>query len=204
MAKKPAAKTPAPSFHEAVFKGSPKAVRGLVAGLLIGSGQDDAFWFHKDTDIADPSAPRTVRRAVEKLHLMPVSEVRVVVDGNLAKLLRSHRTAIAASGVCELAELVRIKQARATLSYHTFARQYDDEVKALLASLPRGVKLADHNREVKRHPESKGIESYAPAHDYESCGDGALTGRFDLILAIRNQLDAHPLITFEPLDLVIG
>ena len=51
MAKKSAG-TSSPAFYEAVFKGSPKAVRGLLTGLALGLEDEVSVWYHCDEDIA--------------------------------------------------------------------------------------------------------------------------------------------------------
>lgn len=191
-----------PSFYEVVVNGSPKIVRGLLTGLALGAGLPDEYWFHRDHDVVDPTTPRTVRRAAERLHLMPTATVRVVVPGELAKLLRARKKAIAVSGLCEIEAIDRIKQAQVEIKYHTYARRYDDEVQTLLTDLPRGIKLMNPVHKVEEHPEAKGSEGYAPAHHFESEGGGILLGRFDLVLDLRDRYDVHPLIECETIELV--
>ena len=203
MAKK-AARQASPSFHEVVFKGSPKAVRGLLVGLALGADAPGQIWYHCDEDIAPADCPEGMRRTAERLHLLPVSEVRVVVTGPLAKRLRSLRSAIADSGVCELKSIKRIKQARVEVSYHTYARRYDEEVRVLLKGLPRGVRLTDVRREVTTDAKAKGVEAYPAVHDYEASGSGTLVGRLDTILDLRDRLDVHPLIDCGEVELELA
>jgi len=199
----PNTKNAAPAFYEAVFKGSPKAIRGLLTGLVLGSGGTAPFWFHEDADIVDPGAPRRARRAVEKLRLVPVVEVRAVVGADLAKQLRGLQKQIGDSGIGEVDSIRRIKHARAALRYHTYGKRYDDEVQILLQDLPHGVKLEDVTRKVRTDPRAKGVEAYTPAHDFESRGSGVLVGRFDVVLELRNRLDVHPLIECDEVELIV-
>lgn len=197
-------RTAAPAFHEVVLKGSPKAVRGLLAGLALGNGIDHQVWYHNDEDIAPAETTASMRRAAEKMHLLPVSEVRAVVADPLARLLRSRKRSVAELGICEVVSIKRIKQTRVEVRYHTFARRYDDEVQILLKDLPRGVKLTDREHEVRTDAEAKGVEAYTAVHDFESCGSASLVGRFDLVLDLRNRLDVHPLIECGEIDLVVA
>jgi len=190
------------SFYEIVFKGSPKAIRGVLTGLALGAALPCDFWFHRDHDIVDPTVPRTARRTAEKLHLLPVTTVRVVVSGDLAKVLRARKKALAASGLCEIEAIDRIKQVQVELKYHTYAKRYDDEVQALMTDLPRGVKLMNPVHKIEEHPEAKGSERYTPAHHFESRGGGILLGRFDLVLDLRDRFDVHPLVECEEIELV--
>jgi len=202
MAKKQSVQHAAPTFSEVVFKGSPKAVRGLLAGLAIGQDVPATYWFHDDVRIADPDQPRRARRAAEKLHLLPVTEVRAVVSGDLAARLRKAGKEIAATGVCEVAAVRKVRRARAPLRYHTYARRYDAEVQTLLGDLPRGLKLENHERHEEVDSGARGVETYAATHDFESEGCAVLSGRFDLVVEWRDRLDVHPLITCEEIELV--
>lgn len=192
------------SYHEVVCKGSPGPVHGLMAGLALGAGLEAEFWFHDEHDIVDPAVPCSLRHRVARLHLLPQTEVCLVVSGAFVKLLRAHRKAIAASDVCEIEEIRRIKSAQVAVHYHTYARRYDDEVRILLKDLPRGVKLVDAKHEVHLDPEAEGIEAYSATHPFESRGQGVLTGRFDLVADLRDRLDVHPLITCDKIELVTG
>ncbi len=204
MAKNIKTRTPAAAYYEVVIKGSPKAVRGLIAGLSLGHDLEHCCWYHQDEDIAPGDRSASMRRAAEKLHLLPVSEVRAVVEAPLAKVLRAATRRIAAEGIGVVVAVKRIKQARAEVRYHTYAKRYDDEVQILLKDLPRGVKLTDLERKVETDPEAKGIESYTAVHDFESTGSGILAGRFDLVLDLRNRLDVHPLIECGEIDLQLA
>ena len=204
MAKKSNPRTAAPTFYEVELKGSPKAVRGFLAGLVLGADLEHDGWYHLDEDIAPGNQSASVRRAAQKLHLLPVSEVRAVVAAPIAKKLRSLARAVAKAGVCEVVAIKRLKQARVTVEYHTCAKRYDDEVQILLQDLPRGVKLQDLEREVMTDTEAEGVEAYSPVHEFESRGSGVLVGRFDLVLDLRNRLDVHPLIECGEIELVLA
>ncbi len=203
-AKTTSTRTPAPTFHEVVFQASPKAVRGFLAGVILGSGEDARCWFHDDVGIvADPDEGR-IRRTAERLRLVSVSEVSVVVTANLARLLRSLTKRINASGAAEITSIRRIKQARVALRYHTYAKHYDDEVQILLGDLPRGIKIQDREHETKKDSHAKGVEAYTAVHHFESEGGGMLVGRFDLVLQARDRLIVHPLINCREIELITG
>ena len=204
MAKNSNTRTAAPTFYEVELKGSPKAVRGVLAGIVLGADLEHDGWFHLDEDITPSNQPASMRRAAQKLHLLPVSKVRVVVAAPIAKKLRSLARGIAELGISEVVAIKRIKQVRVVVSYHTFAKRYDDEVQILLRDLPRGVKLQDVEREVETDTEAEGVEAYTPVHAFESEGSCVLVGRFDLVLDLRNRLDVHPLINCGEIELVLA
>ncbi len=194
------APTTTPTFSEVTLKGSPKVVRGFLAGVALGSGECLPYWFHHDEDIISDSGASTAHRAAALLHLQ-TGDVQFVATGPLVKLLRKVQREAADRGICELNSIVKIKSASCHLSYRAFATRYDEEIQALLRDLPRGVKLVDVEREVHTDPSAKGVEAYAPAHDYEAQGSARLQGRFDLVRAKRLQLRDHPLVEVKELVL---
>jgi hypothetical protein len=185
-----------------VLKGSPKVIRGFLAGLALGSAQCLPYWFHHDEDITSPAAASAAKRAAALLHLQ-AGEVRLVATAPLVKLLRKVQKEAADRGICEVGEIARIKSASFRISYQAYAQRYHQEIQDLLHDLPRGVQLVDEDHEIRTDPSAVGVEAYAPAHDFEAAGSARLSGRFDLVLAKRKQMREHPLVAVEDLELVL-
>jgi hypothetical protein len=67
-----------------------------------------------------------------------------------------------------------------------------DELKALFANPPPGVAVADYEVAEKVEPDGKGIEAYAPLHDYEIKVRGRLTGAVRPLIDFYDKLEQHP------------
>ncbi len=52
-----------------------------------------------------------------------------------------------------------------------------------LTALPAGVKLTGRRAAEKRDPRAKGVEAYAPAHDYEIEGGGTVDVTYPIAFA---------------------
>ena len=72
---------------------------------------------------------------------------------------------------------------------------------ALNSDLPAGIMCVDLEKE-ERHPEAKGVELFAPAHDYVYRSRGTIVGTPPGILEMNRRLHRLDFVHEEPLDLV--
>jgi len=68
-------------------------------------------------------------------------------------------------------------------SLRVYSREHGARFLAFFRNLPAGARLVEEEplRE-KQDPDSKGVELYAPSHDYELTGRGRVEGAFDAVL----------------------
>jgi hypothetical protein len=72
---------------------------------------------------------------------------------------------------------------------------------ALNTDLPDGIACVDLEKE-ERHPEAKGIEMFAPAHDYVYRSRGTIVGTPPGILEMNRRIVRLDFVHEEPLELV--
>lgn len=72
---------------------------------------------------------------------------------------------------------------------------------ALNTDLPDGIMCVDLEKE-ERHPEDKGVELFAPAHDYVYRARGTIVGPPPGILEMNRRLHRLDFVHEEPLELV--
>lgn len=187
-------------FYEMVLAGPPVLIHGLLAGMKMGAGEKGRIFFSLDERIAGPRITDKVR---EFIRVHP-RECHVVVESGVRSLIKRKAKAIAAECDVEVVSEKRVRKAGFRFAYHAFAPRYAREIKAALRDLPRGLKLEDMKVEETRDPKAKGIESYTPAHDFESSGSGRVVGRVDRVIEARDMLDAHPLVQTERIELELA
>lgn len=192
-------KTPA-SFYELEIHGPEDVVHGYLSGLAAGAGHRDAVVVHgPDEDIDPPSFREKVKTM---LHVMP-HECHVIVDNVLRALVKKNAKRMYAETGLNLVEERKVRRARFEFRYQAFAPCYGREIEALLKGLPKGLRLANVEKDEIHDPGAKGTEGYTPAHHYEVKGSGEIAGRFDLVIEARHRLDTHPLVEVEGLELVL-
>jgi hypothetical protein len=72
----------------------------------------------------------------------------------------------------------------------TYSREKAEEIqRALHSDLPPGISLVDFEKSEKVDPEAKGVELYAPAHDYTYRASGSFQGDLPGILEMHRRLE---------------
>lgn len=197
MAKTASKQDRKPSFYEVVLEGSPKTVCGFLAGLLLGSGREGTVFFCHDAGIAYESFSG---RLAELIRLHP-RDCHVIVDGETRKYLQRLAPRIKEQTGLRLASSRYIRSAGMRFQFEAFARRYAQEILGKLYALPQGLRLVDFETKETVTPEAAGIETYTPAHDYEFKGKGRITGRIDLLITCRRDLETLPLLRLNPIRL---
>ena len=182
--------TTRPSFYEVVFQGSPKVVRGFLAGLQIGCGEQTTVLYHFDAGIFDES--RTERLA-ERIGFRQ-SDCHVIVDRYLCDRLRKIAEQIAEETGLVIESCRNVRSAELPFKFTVYARRYQQEIMKLIKELPAGLRLADFQYHEDVDPGAEGVEAYAPAHHYAAHGKGKIVGRVALLVEHRIKLARQPLI----------
>jgi hypothetical protein len=179
-----------PSFYEVVFRGSPKVVRGFLAGLQVGCNQRSTILYHYDVGIYDESRSE---RLAERFGFKS-ADCHVIVDRALSQRLRKIAKILPDKTGLEISSCRHIRSAELPFEFKVYARRYRQEIMALIRGLPEGLRLVDFVDDEKIRPGAEGVEAYTPVHDYEACGQGTIIGRIDLLVAHRRKLARQPLI----------
>ncbi|MFT7699621.1 MAG: hypothetical protein ACI8S7_001449, partial [Candidatus Krumholzibacteriia bacterium] len=94
-----------------------------------------------------------------------------------------------------------VRSASMGFEYHAYAPQYSAAILRMFKPLPKGLKMVGFSHEEKKDPDAKGIEAYSVAHEFEASGSGTITGRIDLVIALRRKMADFPLIDAEDIIL---
>ncbi len=125
-----------------------------------------------------------------------------MVDAATSALLKKKAKRIVAETGLEIVAHRYIRSASMFAKYHAYARKYDEQITALIESMPAGIKVDGWRREVKVDPTAKGVEAYSVAHHFEALGEGTFSGRVDLLVALKKQFADYPLIQAD--DIVLN
>jgi hypothetical protein len=193
-----AAKSPHPAFWEVLVEGHPERVQGLLTGLVLGSGSPARILFSDECGIKRPIG----ERVLEAVHLHGGIS-HLVVDSPGRQLLREHAKSLAAHGLHVVQER-KVAGGRFRYRFHAYAPRYAEEIRELLDALPRELRHEAEEPRERIDPRAAGMEAYTPVHHYEIEGEGTVRGsRIDLLVDARRQLDDHPLVKADPIELEI-
>jgi hypothetical protein len=180
-------------YYELVFEGHYKTIYGLLEGFILGKGTDWRYFFSKNAGIKTETLSEIIAEWVTfktKIHHIIMEEKFYEEFCTSLKKWKEH----------PMINIKYIKSARLILDasfefeFKTYARKYGDEIKALINYLPKGLELHNYNPMEKEIETAKGIERYAPEHDYIFEGSGKVSGDLEELIGFKDKIDENPLV----------
>lgn len=180
-------------YFELVFEGHYKTIYGLLEGFILGKDKNWKYFFSKNSGIKTETLSEIIAEWITfktKMHHVIMEE----------KFFNEFCTSLKQWKDHPLINVKYIKSARLILNasfefqFKTYGRKYGDEIKALLNYLPKGLELHNYNPMEKETETAKGIEQYAPEHDYAFEGSGIISGEIDELINFRDKLGENPLV----------
>ena len=180
-------------YFELVFEGHYQTIYGLLEGFILGKGKDWKYFFSKNSGIKTETLSEIIAEWITfktKIHHAIMEEKFFNEFCASLKQWKDH----------PLINVKYIKSARLILNasfefqFKTYGRKYGDEIKALLNYLPKELELHNYNPIEKETETAKGIERYAPEHDYIFEGSGTISGEIEELINFRDKLGENPLI----------
>ena len=187
-------------YYELVFEGRYETIAGMLEGFMLASGKNWEYWFSRKVGIETETFAEAILEwgaLKSRLHHVVLEKEFHTLFKKMAgtrddlKLIRPEYTKSA----------MEIKSASIKFRAKAYAKKYGIESKSMLTKPPAGIKLKDYKPEEVIHESAKGVELYAPEHDYEFTAEGIAIGEFRAILDFRKKLDDHPLIEVSTIRL---
>jgi hypothetical protein len=184
-------------YFEAVVEGVFDLIKGFVLGFLEGQGIPSGALFAREHHVKGDTELRHVFRLLTGQE----DQVRVLVDGDVCRSLKEAIANVEEILPIKLVAVKEIASAHFSFTYEAFSKQMGDELRGLFTNPPEGVSVSDYVVEEKVDPEGKGIEAYAPLHDYEVKARGRITGPVRPVVDFYDRLELHPLVSPEEIVL---
>jgi len=180
-------------YFEVVFEGKHETITGMLEGFLLARGKKWEWYTSKRSHIeTETFAEALLEWGSLKSHIH-----HIVMEEQLSTALQQtleKRDDLKNLSIDYIKSCKEIKSASIKFNAKAFAKKYSSEIKAILSKPPAGIKIQDYNPEETIHESAKGVELYAPEHDYTFTAEGIASGDFKAIMAFRKKLDDHPLI----------
>ena len=180
-----------PKYQEVVIAGSYDLARGFVTGYLSGRSFPIPAVFSHECGIQRMSlGERMLTWAGVHAHA-----AHLIVDEEAAgDLIRESTTDEAGLGLKILSNR-RIRSAGFSFHFRVYARVYAEEIKTILKEVPSGVAVRyKQGPSESLEKDGRGIEMYAPEHEYEYSAKGSVEGEFASILPFFRKMVEHPLV----------
>jgi len=187
-------------YCEVVVEGSLDLIRGFVVGFLEGRGIRGEAVFGEEHHVENES------KFGQMLRLIGVkgNRFRLIVGTGFLTLLKEalerRRDELALKIVSEN----KIRQASFGFRFRAYTRELGEELKALFGNPPEGLQVKDYRPKETVLPEGKGVEAYAPLHEYEVKATGTLSGAICDVIDFYGKAEHHDMVELGNIKLEYG
>lgn len=190
----------AKTFYEVVLEGHYNFVYGMLEGYKLAAGKNFIYYLSQQVNVK-----ATTLSEILKEFLTLKSKLQyVIIEANSWKKFEAAVKKQPEYSIINkkyIKSVKKIESASFEFNFECYAKKYGDEIKSILKSLPKSVKLIDYAPREEVHKEAKGTELYAPDHEYSFKGKGKLVGDIETIIAFNKKFDEHPLIDVSAISL---
>ena len=176
------------------FNGSGTLTVGFVEGFRLGRDPKAPVWFAGREELGLDGFLTKLREALKM-------EVHAVMTDQLADGLKAA-LADAPLVDLEITDTREVTGASLPFKFKCFSRDAAGEIRRILQEdIPEGVLLEDYREEEKVNPDAKGVELYAPTHEYTFEGKGIFRGDIAGIIEVAHQLAEDDFISASKIQL---
>lgn len=172
------------NYRELIFEGSLPVVRAFLTGLSLGRRWAIPALCFDDHGIEGESRGH---RALEKIKLVGDLTYVAVIDRQAPLIAAAARAAQASLGITIRSNRA-VRGAEFEFKFRIFDRQIATRLRGLLGAPRVGVVVALAGEREEVHPDGRGLEAYAPEHDFVFEGRGAARGALPAVLTLREDL----------------
>jgi hypothetical protein len=165
------------TYHEIIIKGDGAVVDAYLKGFLAGRGIKSGFYLSREWPFHRKSIYERFKYHGEVEHVICVGKLKQTIVGSINK-----------SDVdIEVKETREIESICFRFDFKTANRDVGGTIKRSLRNLPDGVQIEDLDPVERVYPDGKGVEAYAPLHEYEFTGKGVARGDVEGVLKLHKR-----------------
>ncbi len=185
-------------YCEVTVEGGLDLVKGFVAGFLEGRGISGDVFFGSDYQIEGESPAGLLMRLMG----LRGETCTLVVGTGLHELLAAALERRRGIVPLRILKVCPVASAAFDVSFRTYSRAVGAELGELFGSLPVGVSLGERfEMQEKVTPEGKGVEAYAPLHEYELRGRGRIEGGVKGVFSLYHRLERFEVVQRGDMEL---
>ena len=188
-------------YCEVTVEGGLDLVKGFVAGFLEGRGISGDVFFGSDYAIEGGSPAGLLMRLMG----LRGETCALVVGTGLHELLAAALERRRGIVPLRILRVRPVASAAFDVSFRTYSRDVGAELKGLFSSFPAGVVWGEgFEMQEKVTPEGKGVEAYAPLHEYELRGRGRIEGGVQGVFGLYHWLERFEVVERGDMELTCG
>lgn len=180
------------AYYELVIIGEEKVTEAYVRGFLYGRGMSEEVLFAREHGFSRHHLKSLITHR-DYLHLVCSASVR----GTLASAVRRAPRDME----MELVSERKISKAWFHFKFDTFSRKVAGQLKRIFSSPPPGVRIPYYEPQELVQPDAKGVEGYAPMHEYHFFGEGSAEGDVHSLAGFYRKLEGNEFVEVEDVNL---
>ncbi|MGQ9844124.1 MAG: hypothetical protein ACUVRK_11255 [Spirochaetota bacterium] len=187
-------------FYEVVMEGHYNFIYGMLEGYKLATGKSFIYYLSTKENIKTT----TLSEIMKEWLTLKTKLQHAIIEANSWKKFESLVKKQPQGSVVNKAYIKSVKKIESAsfeFNFEAYAKKYGDEIKKILKSLPKSVKLVDYTPKEEVHKDAKGTEIYSPDHEYSFKGKGKLVGDIETIIEYNKKFDEHPLIDVTAITL---
>ena len=185
------------TYFEVVVEGHHELIKGFALGFLAARGIEGEAVFAREHHVKGGGKLHQLMRILSATE----EQTRVIIGEGIGRALREAYERRQSELAIKVVSIRRVVSARFNFSYKTFSKEFGEKLKATFADLPPGVQISGYKPEEVTHPKAKGVEVYAPLHDYELKASGKVFGPAKEVIDFYDRIEHNELIGLEEIEL---
>lgn len=178
-------------FSEIVIEGPFMLVKGFLLGFLSCKKPDGKYFFHRKANIRR----ETLKEFVKELFELE-NYVHLCLEDDLIEPFKQSLELYTKVTGYGIKSVKAIKGAQFSFAAELFEKDLAGNFKQIIENLPEGVQLKNYHPSEEIEKEAKGIESYAPLHEYVFRAKGEVEGDFEGVIDTYMQIKRSDLSEF--------
>jgi hypothetical protein len=179
-------------YHELLIEGPRGWTLGFIQGFLRGRGEENETFDAEEEGI---DCGDLGERVHELIHRSEEVDHLIAPESALPTIRRAVENATAFGRRIEIRSERPLAGVRFTFSTVVYSREHAKKIRRIFYQLGEGVRLSEDTAfDEIVDPGAKGIEAYAPVHDFELRGKGSVEGSVDGVVELYRVCREEPLI----------
>ncbi len=186
------------TYCEVTLEGSFDLIKGFVLGFLEGKGIEGEAIFEAEHHMENESRFGQLLRFIEGRG----NRTSLIVGRGLHDLLRKAIDNRNLTDEIKIVSMRDIREAYFEFSYRAYSRKLGEELKTLFGSLPPGLRIEKgHGPKETVNREGKGVEVYAPLHEYEIEAKGEIHGPVKEVITLYGEAEHKDMVELGTIKL---
>ncbi len=184
-------------YYEIVVEGPFDLIKGFVVGFLEGRGIQGEAIFGEDHHVENEGRFGQLMRLIgikgDRVHLIVGEGFMNILKEGIER--RGHELAL------KIVSEKKIIQASFGFRYKAYKKDLGEQLISLFGDPPVGLSVADYESKETLLPEGKGVEAYAPLHEYEVNGSGRIYGSIKDVIGFYGTVEHRSMVELDAIKL---